>query len=102
MTVLTRHGEKRLRKRAGLKKKTAKKESAKALKEGITHAESRGRLRKFLDKLFLSHQKANNIRVYKGRVYLFHKDILITAISLPGNLKNIAEDIARKKRVQCT
>lgn len=97
MTIITRHGEKRSRKRLGLKKKAIERDVEAALEQGATHADTRGRLRKFLDKLYLSHENATNMRIHRGRVYLFNEDTLITVITLPGNLQKTADNIKKKK-----
>ena len=96
-TILTKHAEGRSRKRLGLNKKSVEKDSQAAFENGITHAEAKGHLKRFIDKLFLSHQKATNIRVYNGGVYLFAQNVLITIVPLPGHLRKISESIQRKK-----
>ena len=84
--VVTKHGEKRIKERLGLSKKTAEKNAEKALELGLTHAETKSGLRKYLDKLYLSTGKTNNMRVYRHFVYLIRKKTLLTIIALPHNL----------------
>lgn len=68
---VTRHGEKRIRKRLGLKKKSADRIAEKVLERGVTHAEAKGSLGNYMDSLFLSHGTANNMRIYNRAVYVF-------------------------------
>ena len=96
--VVTKHGEKRIKERLGLSKKTAEKNAKKALELGLTHAETKSGLRKYLDKLYLSKGKANNMRVYHHFVYLFHNKTLLTIIALPHNLCKIADQLQQEKK----
>lgn len=95
--IITNHSEKRIKERTGLSKKQSDKLALNALEHGITHREAKGNLKKYLDKLFLSHGKANNMRVYNQKVFLFDRNTLITVINLPTNLVKIANDINKKK-----
>lgn len=52
-TIVTQHGKKRLKERAGLNKKAAEKNADKAFQEGIKHSEVSGSLRKYFDGLYL-------------------------------------------------
>ncbi|MCM1323934.1 MAG: hypothetical protein NC218_07220 [Acetobacter sp.] len=94
---MTNHSIKRTKERLGLSKKIADKNAMKALEFGITHAEARGNLKKFMDKLYLSCGKANNMRVYHHHVYCFQGTCLITVINLPNNLCKLADRIQGEK-----
>lgn len=83
-SVITSHAEKRLRKRVGLNKSSLQKIADKALKYGISHSETSGSLRRYIDKLYLSERNANNIRIYGEHVYLFRGNTLITVFGLPS------------------
>lgn len=98
--VLTDHGEKRVRKRMGLGKKVAPNVANKALELGITHSEVTGSLKKYLDKLYLSHHNANNIRIYNRNIFLFHNDILVTVIDLPSNHFHTVDKLKTKRQKQ--
>ena len=95
--ILTSHGKNRIIKRTEGKKKTAVKLAEKAFNEGIRHKEAKGRLKKYLDKLYLCHKTANNIRVYNQKVFLFQGEKLITVFSLPANLCKTADQISKKR-----
>lgn len=94
---MTNHSIQRTKDRLGLSKKIADKNAQKALEFGITHSETKGNLKKFLDKLYLSERKANNMRIYNHNVYCFDNKTLITVINLPSNLCKVADKIANSK-----
>lgn len=84
---VTNHAEDRLRERAGFNRKAAARMAQRALSRGLKHRDAVGRLRSYLDGLFLAHGTANNMRVYGEFVYLFKADTLITVLSLPRELR---------------
>lgn len=88
--VVSKHGERRMRNRMGVPKKSTKRMAKKALEFGLTHSESSGRLHRYLDKLVLSHDAGATIRIYHQYVYLFGGERLITAFILPNNLQKTA------------
>ena len=99
--ILTYHGEDRIMEREGLNKKSVQKIANKALKDGIKHSDTVGSLKRFLDKLYLAHKNANNIRILNRKVYLFHKEfdgrnVLITVINLPYKYHKTVDKIKNK------
>lgn len=99
---MTNHSIQRTKERLGLSKKIADKNAEKALELGVTHAEARGNLKKFMDKLYLSCGKANNMRVYHHHVYCFQGQTLITVINLPNSLCKLADVIQKEKENECS
>ena len=95
---VTEHAKDRSRQRVGLPKRAGEKNAERAYLEGIKHSETSGSLKRFIDGLYLSKGKANNIRIYCGNVYLFVDQDLVTIISLPPKYRKTAEDIWRKRR----
>lgn len=95
--IMTEHSVQRTKDRVGLSKKIANKNAQKALEFGITHSESKGGLRRYLDKLYLSNGNANNVRVYHRYVYLFRDNRLITVMNLPRKFFDIADQVQRQK-----
>lgn len=92
----TKHGEKRIRKRQKVSKKNVEKEIENALEYGLTHSECKGKLKKYVDRLFFQYYNSN-IRIYKYNVFIFTKDNkLITTYALPGNLHKIFKKIYEK------
>ncbi len=99
--VVTRHGEKRIRKRLGVNKKSANKTAEKAMAFGVAHAEATGKLSRYLDSVYLPYRTANNMRVYNRAVYLFHGDTLITVLALPKRYHDLADKLQRTKVAEC-
>lgn len=94
---LTDHSYDMSKKRLGLGKKTADKEAEKALKYGLKHCETKGNLRKYLDKEYLAYCSGNNMRVYHRNLYVFRGSRLITVFHLPNNLCNLADKLQKEK-----
>lgn len=95
--IVTDHAKQRTKDRLGVSKKIANKVASKALEHGITHASAKGNLKSYLDKLYLSHKTANNIRVYNRKIYIFDGHILITVLNLPNNLIKIADKLQKSR-----
>ena len=94
---VSRHARKRTKERMGLNKKAVECNAQKAFEYGITHKEAKGRLKKYLTKLFLTNRKINNLRVYHRYVYLFAGNTLVTVIPLPSNLVSLADKLQDMK-----
>lgn len=85
---VTHHGEHRVRERLGLKKKAVARLAARALTEGATHGQFAGRMKRYLDRVFLEHGTASNMRVLHGYLFIFRGDVLITCWELPQAFRN--------------
>jgi predicted HAD superfamily Cof-like phosphohydrolase len=90
---VSHHAEQRIKDRIGVSKKIADKVAERALEKGITHSETTGRLRRLIDALYLKDRRANNIRIYAEKIYLFADNTLITVINLPNKYKKILEKV---------
>lgn len=95
--VVTDHGARRTKERVGLSKKLAEKNAEKALAFGLTHADTKAGLHKYLDKLYLSNGTANNMRIYHHYIYMFRGNTLITILPLPNNLCKLADKLQKEK-----
>lgn len=97
--IVTKHAKKRIHERLNINKKGSKKLAQKAIKKGISHSEATGQLKKYMDKLFLSHRSACNLRVYNQATFIFdRKFFLITVIPLPKDLNKIVAKINERKK----
>ena len=85
--VVTTHAAKRFKQRVGLSKKACQAQAERAMESGYSHADAKGRAKRSLDKLFLEHRTANNIRVYGEHVYLFAGSTLVTVLNLPKSVR---------------
>lgn len=88
---ITKHAYKRAKKRLKLKRDAVDELAFNGLRYGIGRANAKGRLKKYLDKLYLKEKNANNIKIYKGIVFVFKDALLITIFPLPGGLTKYAE-----------
>lgn len=96
--VVTKHGEKRARERAGAKKRTAKKMAQAAFDKGIKHSETSGSLKRYMDSLYLKEHRANNLRIWSEKVWIFYDDRLVTVLPLPTRYKNTVKKIFEGER----
>ena len=94
---VTRHADKRMRKRVGVNRSAVERMARKAMIEGYTRHDFSGSLRRYLDYLYHYNQSANNIRVWGEKVWIFSDNILITVLDLPQRYKNRANGIAKKE-----
>lgn len=86
--IVSKHAEQRLKERCGLNKKSVQRITEKAFENGIRHRELKGNMRKWVDGLYLHEQKANNIRLYGDKAFLFCGKILVTVIQIPASMRN--------------
>lgn len=85
--VITRHAEKRLAERSGLNKSAMQRMCNRAFYNGIKHSDTKGRLNKWVTSLYFRNPKANNLRLYGDKVFIFSDKILVTVMQIPNNLK---------------
>ena len=96
---VSKHATKRIHERISIPKSSVDRMAKKAIEKGITHQEATGHLCKYMDKLFLSHKTASNIRIYNHKSFLFSSNMtLITVLELPNNLKKIADKLNERKK----
>jgi hypothetical protein len=93
--IVTCHAKERVKERLGISKKLTSKIADKALKHGVKHFNAKGKLKKYMDSLYLNNKKANNITIYNREVYIFKDLILITVLNLPKDLIKIADKIQK-------
>ena len=94
---ITKHGSKRVRERLGVNKKSVARTAERALNEGLDHNDLTGVLRKYVDRVYLKEKKANNIKVYGDKLYVFKDNILITVLQLSTKLSRISAKLTKKK-----
>ena len=63
---ITAHARKRMKERCGFGKEACRRMAEKAFTQGTTHAQTRGRLNKWVTSLYFWNAKANNIK-YTGK-----------------------------------
>ena len=95
-SIVTNHAKQRGKDRLGINKKAVDRIADKALEYGLRHLETQGNLKTYIDKLYLSHKNANNIRIHNRQVFLFRDNVLITILNLPKNLVKIADKLKKR------
>ena len=90
--TLSYHGLSRMKERSGFGKSATKitRIANKALEKGLSHKETKGSLRKYLDERYVAYGTGNNMKIYGGNLYIFEDDTLITMFALPGKLQRQA------------
>ena len=83
---VSKHAGKRIKERCGFTKKSSERMAEKAFEEGITHNKTKGRLNKWVTSLYFREKKANNIRLYGDKAYIFCNEVLVTVIQIPPSL----------------
>lgn len=94
---VTKHAKQRLKERNGLNKNSCDRIVEKALKEGIKHSETKGRLNKWISSIYFVEKKANNIRLYGDKAYLFRDETLITILQIPADLTKDMKNMIKKE-----
>lgn len=84
---LTQHAIDRSKERLNLNKQSLSRLAEKALKTGKKYSECKGKLRKYLDKLWLNHKTCNNPRIRGEVLFLFKGNKLITLYQIPLELR---------------
>ncbi len=84
--MVTKHAQRRMKQRCGVGKSSVKRLAKKVYDFGMTHSETSGNLKKWVDGLYFYNQTANQIRLYGDKAYIFHNQVLITVVQIPHNL----------------
>lgn len=86
MVQVSKHAKKRIKQRVGVSPKNSRMIN-KILSEGIHRERTKGRLRKYMDRIY-NYRDNSTPLLYGDKVYVFSKDdVLITVLSLPSNLQ---------------
>lgn len=94
---VSKHAQQRIKERCGLHKKSYERMAKKAWEEGVTHAETKGNLNKWVTKLFFVNTNANNIRLYGDKAYIFCGETLVTVMQIPSNLMKDFKKMVKEK-----
>lgn len=85
---ITRHADKRLKERLGLPRSARSRIAEKAFLNGKTHADAKGKLKRYLDGCWLSYKTCNNVRLYSEHIWFFKGNRLITVYDIPNKMKS--------------
>lgn len=95
---ISEHGFQRAKERLSLGPDALRRTAAKAFHCGVTHAETSGRLNKWLSQNYQHHQKGNCVRIYGLHVFVFEGVTLITVLHVPDYLRSAALHIQAKRK----
>lgn len=94
---ISHHAKQRLKERCGLQEKSLDRMAQRAFEQGVTHAQTKGRLNKWITKLYFKNQTASNIRVCGEKCYLFDRnETLITVMDIPNGLKKDLKEMIKE------
>ena len=97
MVNVSAHGNKRIRSRCGVPKKTVYKLATEAFSCGITHEETTGSLNKYITSLYFYNQSANNIRIYRNKIFIFAGSRLVTVLNIPPRYQKSVLNCIKKR-----
>lgn len=88
MIIVSDHAYYRAKERLSLKPHALEKLAERAYDKGISFKESKGELKKYLEKPSDAIKWANNIRIYGEVAFVFNDNVLITVYQIPSRLKH--------------
>lgn len=94
---VSNHAKMRMKQRCGLSSKSCERIAKKAFEEGVHHNQTKGLLNKWVTSLYFKNQKANNIRLYGDKAYIFCDDVLVTVIQIPSDLTKDMKSMIKRK-----
>lgn len=95
--IVTKHAKQRMKQRNGLNNKSVYRMATIAYEKGMKHGDLIGNLKKWVDKQYFYNRKANQIRLYGDKAYIFQNEKLITVIQIPHNLVKEVVRISRER-----
>ena len=84
-----------MKERNGLNKKASQRLAEIAYEKGLKHKDLCGSIKRYIDKIYLSHWKGNEISIYGDKIYIFHNGICITLLPLPNKYKRDIENLKK-------
>lgn len=94
--ILSHHGTRRGKERAGLDRRALERTAAKALQAGLHPKETAGALRRYLDGQAMQHGK--RLRVLGNHIFVFgSRHVLVTVLELPHEFRRAAASALKKR-----
>jgi len=97
--IITNHAEERIIERCGIKKKSVERIVDKVLEKGYSHNQLKGRLKKWVDGIYLKERTANNVKLYGDKAYVFVDNKLVTVIQIPQDLMKDFRKMVKEKKI---
>lgn len=85
--VVTEHAHERLKERMGLPRAARQRAAERAMRDGKTHAEATGRLRRYLDGKWRDHGNCTNVRLHGEFIWFFAGTTLVTVYGIPKRVR---------------
>lgn len=76
-----------MKQRLGTNAQASQRTAQIAFEHGLQHSDAKGRLRRWMDGLYLQHRSANNLRLYGDHAYVFAGEVLITVLHVPHKMR---------------
>jgi len=90
---ITKHALERARSRLKLNERSFIRLLEKVSEKGYNASNSRGLLRKYINKLLEGHENKKDIKIYGEILYIFQGDKLITLYSIPVEYKKYLQKL---------
>lgn len=90
--IITDHAYLRAKERLSFSPSTLDRLAPKAFSGGITHKDTKGKVNRYITKLWNYNKSINNIRVYGEVVFLFSDNILVTLYQIPNEFKRMIKN----------
>ena len=98
--IITNHAYDMAKERLSWKPKTLDRMIDKILVNGITHKETKGKLKKYVSSKYAENKTANNVLIHGYVVYIICNKYLITLYQLPKQYESIVDKIKETKNVK--
>ena len=89
---VSRHAERRMRKRLGIGRDSCLRMAERIYEKGKKYSDTTGRLRRYID--FVRFKEGENkdfdVRVYGNYIYIYKEEVLITVYEIDKKLKRLA------------
>lgn len=92
MIIITPHAAQRIRERLNLAGDAAERTVEQAFTSGLQVRQTRGKLRRYLDRCSMQHGHGN-FRIWGRFVFVFHGVNLITVLNLPHEFEHQVEKL---------
>ena len=94
---ISKHAEKRIRKRMGVNRSAVSSVVSDALERGIGSGQCSGSLRRYLDKIYFGPGSADKGIVYQDHIFLLKRNILVSVIPAPKKYKGTISSHTRAR-----
>lgn len=87
---ISKHAEKRIRKRIGIPRKAVGKFVDEAMKNGVPLKDFKGRIKKFYEYTMIKYHSGNESFFYREFLFIAHNGTLVTVYPIPKNIKQLS------------